>query len=264
MFARSSVAPILRPEHLTAERLERLRKIPGILKNAPTSSHLELDGIQIPRGAITEISGPPGSGKTQWTLRLISQTFQLQDSLGSDRHSPTMERIGTVGASGSPDRAAHRESLSAGLKVGLKIGWIEDTFTANPRGFAEEGVDLRQFLFIEGGKDSLWAAHQLLRSRLFDIVVLWVRESILSVQEPSVELRKLQLSAEQAGTPVLLLSSQPRPTGVNWPVAVQISMNPQTRQAELLQVSPRSEEVRHERSRFGFNRSRAHRRLHSA
>jgi hypothetical protein len=51
---------------------------------------------------------------------------------------------------------------------------------------------------------------------------------------------------------------------VNWPVAVQISMNPQTRQAEFLQVSPRSEEVRHERSRFGFNRSRAHRRLHSA
>jgi RecA/RadA recombinase len=260
MFARSSVAPILRPEQLTAERLEQLRKIPGILKSTPLASHLEFEGIQIPRGAITEISGPPGSGKTQWTLRLISQTFQLQDSLGSDRHSPTMERIGTVGASGGPDGAAPRDAL----KVGLKVGWIEDTFTANPRGFAEEGVDLRQFLFIEGGRDSLWAAHQILRSRLFDIVVLWVRESILSVQEPSVELRKLQLSAEQAGTPVLLLSSQPRPTGVNWPVSLQISMNPQTRQAELLQLSPRSEEVRHERSRFSFNRLRAHRRLHSA
>lgn len=260
MFARTSIAPILRPEQLTSERLERLRQIPGVLKSAPHASHHEFEGIRIPRGAITEISGPPGSGKTQWTLRLISQVFQLQDSLDTDRHSPTTERIGTVGVSESPDRAA----LRAGQKVGQRVGWIEDTFTANPRGFAEQGVDLRQFLFIEGGKDSLWAAHQLLRSRLFDFVVLWVRESILSVEEPSVELRKLQLSAEQAGTPVLLLSSHPRPTGVNWPVALQIAMNPQTRLAEVLQLSPRSEEVRHERPRFGFSSPRAHRRLHSA
>ena len=199
MFSKLSIAPILKPE-----QLERLRNIPGILKQAPKSSHLEFEGIRIPRGAITENSGPAGSGKTEWTLRFIQQNF--------DQHSKH-ERIGSVETA--------------------RVCWIEDVFTANPRGFTEHGLDLSRFLFVEGGRDSLWATHQVLRSQLFDAVVLWVRESVLSVSEPSVELRKLQLSAEQAGVPLLLLSPQPRPTGVNWPVALQITMDPHSRTAKV-------------------------------
>ena len=216
MFSKLSIAPILKPE-----QLERLRNIPGILKQAPDSPHPEFEGIRIPRGAITEISGPAGSGKTEWTLRFIQQNF--------DQHSKH-ERIGSVETA--------------------RVCWIEDVFTANPRGFTEHGLDLSRFLFVEGGRDSLWATHQVLRSQLFDAVVLWVRESVLSVNEPSVELRKLQLSAEQAGVPLLLLSPQPRPTGVNWPVALQIAMDPNTRTAKVLEKSPRSEEVDHERRKF--------------
>ncbi len=224
MFSKLSIAPVLSGDQLT--RLARLRQIPGVLPKAPTAPHFEFEGIPVPRGAITEISGPAGSGKTEWTLRFIRQTLRQN----FDQHSQNCERIGSVETA--------------------RVCWIEDVFTANPRGFAEHGLDLSHFLFVEGGRDSLWATHQVLRSQLFDAVVLWVRESVLSVSEPSVELRKLQLSAEQAGVPLLLLSPHPRPTGVNWPVALQIAMDPRTRTAQVLDKSPRSEEVDHERRKL--------------
>ncbi len=244
MLTRLNIAPVLTADHLRqTDRLARLRETPGILKTPPASPHIEHDGIFVPRGAITEISGPPGSGKTEWTLRFISSCFSNLCSSAKDsgQHSNQDERIGMVGSGGVVQNRTTR--------VATRVAWIEDAFTANPRGFAEHGADLSQFLFVEGGKDALWATHQVLRSQLFGAVVLWVRESVLSATKPSVELRKLQLSAEQAGAPLLLLCSQPRPTGVNWPVSLQMNMDPRTRRPRILQQSPRSEEVGHERRR---------------
>ena len=123
MFSKLSIAPILKPE-----QLERLRTIPGILKQAPESPPLEFEGIRIPRGAITEISGPAGSGKTEWTLRFISQHF--------GQHSQNCERIGMDETGRMESRVAPGQS-----RVVQRVGWIEDTFTANPRGFAEHGLD---------------------------------------------------------------------------------------------------------------------------
>jgi hypothetical protein len=227
MLTRLNIAPVL-----TADRLARLREIPGILKTPPASPHIEHDGILVPRGAITEISGPPGSGKTEWTLGFIAEALSelSQNSKDSGQHSNQNERIGMAGSGGVARNPAAEHAAG-------RVAWIEDCFTANPRGFAEHGVDLGRLLFIEGGKDSLWATHQVLRSQLFGAVVLWVRESLLSVAEPSVELRKLQLSAEQAGVPL------------------QIAMDPGTRTARVLEKSPRSEEVDHERPRHFRQRS---------
>ncbi|MFN7684541.1 MAG: hypothetical protein ACK5QT_03920 [Oligoflexia bacterium] len=225
MLSHVSIAPILRPE-----QLRKLREIPGILKHEPRPKSFEHGGIQIPCSALTEISGPPGSGKTEWTLQFIA-------SLSAAPKNSAANAIPGSDPRGTPC-------------VYPRVAWIEDAFSANPRGFAEHGVDLRNFLFIEGGKDSLWAAHQVLRSQLFGVAVLWVRESILSSSQPSVELRKLQLSAEQAGVPLLLLSPQPRPSGANWPLALQIAMDPGTRRPTVLHYSPRSEEISHDRPRF--------------
>ena len=70
MLTRPSIAPVLSGDQVL--RLSRLREIPGLLKSPPSSPFIEHDGIRIPRRAITEISGPPGSGKTEWTLQFLS------------------------------------------------------------------------------------------------------------------------------------------------------------------------------------------------
>lgn len=198
-----SVAPILSTEvnadgsATLTRKLEKLRSISGILPCPPPSRDAlfwEQAERAVPRGAITEISGPFGSGKTEAVVHFI---------------------------------AKHQETLG-------RVAWIEDRFTAYPTGFLQHGVQLSRMLFIEGGTESLWAAHQVLRSQLFGAVVLFVRDSILSVHQPRVELRKLQLSAEQSNACMFLLTHQPRPQGASWPLAMQLQANPNTRRIEGL------------------------------
>ncbi len=203
-----SVAPILSLESSTppaatglptvdgsavlASKLEKLRSISGVLKGLPPSRDAlfwEQADLSVPRGALTEVSGPFGSGKTEAVVKFIAQ---------------------------------HQHSLG-------RVAWIEDRFSAYPTGFLQHGVDLSRMLFIEGGAESLWAAHQVLRSQVFGAVVLFVRESTLSASEPRVELRRLQLSAEQSNACVFLLTHQPRPQGASWPLALQLQINSNTR-----------------------------------
>ena len=200
-----SVAPILSMDQAADDstalerRLERLRSISGVLKSPPPSrdallwEHAE---VSVPRGALTEVSGPYGSGKTEALLKFI---------------------------------AAHQQALG-------RVAWIEDRFTAYPTGFLQQGVDLSRLLFIEGGAESIWAAHQVLRSQIFGAVVIFVREATLSASEPRVELRRLQLSAEQSNACVFLLTHQPRPQGASWPLALQLRANPDTRRLDVLKA----------------------------
>ena len=205
-----SVAPILSlssnalssPESpssssILTTRLEKLRSISGVLKNLPPAREAlfwEKADALVPRGALTEISGPIGSGKTEAVLNFLAE---------------------------------HQQSLG-------RVAWIEDRFTAYPTGFLQQGVDLSRLLFIEGGNESVWAAHQVLRSQVFGAVVLFVRESTLSASEPRIELRRLQLSAEQSNACVFLLTHQPRPQGASWPLALQLQADPQSRRLKIL------------------------------
>ncbi len=102
----------------------------------------------------------------------------------------------------------------------LRVAWIEDRLTAYPSAFPQLGVELSRLLFIEGGKDTLWAAHQAIRSQLFGIVVI---SAASLATASSIELRRLQLSAEHAHCPVILLSEKSRASG-NWPFALQIQV----------------------------------------
>lgn len=184
------------PAALSA-KLEKLRSISGVLPCPPPSREAlswEQADVSVPRGALTEVSGPFGSGKTEAVVKFI---------------------------------ARHQESLG-------RVAWIEDRFTAYPTGFLQHGVDLSRMLFIEGGAESIWAAHQVLRSQVFGSVILFVRESTLSASEPRVELRRLQLSAEQSNACVFLLTHQPRPQGASWPLALQLQANANTRRLDVL------------------------------
>ena len=107
-----SVAPILSMDQpadgsaTLGHRLEKLRSISGVLKSPPPSRGAlpwKQATVPVPRGALTEVSGPTGSGKTEALLKFI---------------------------------ATHQHELG-------RVAWIEDRFTAYPTGFLQHGIDLR-------------------------------------------------------------------------------------------------------------------------
>lgn len=127
------------------------------------SSFFEL----IEKGALSELSGPRGGGKTEAVLRFIAE----------------------AGADGRVSRVA----------------WIERDFTVYPCAFPLHQVALERVLFVDAGRDprhALWAAQQVLASQVFGIVVLGLGEAV----EDPVVLRRLQLAAEKAQATVVFLS----------------------------------------------------------
>ena len=98
----------------------------------------------------------------------------------------------------------------------LRAAWIEDHFTIYPCALPQQGVQLDRILFVTGLSDSLWAAHQALRSQLFGVVIL------SALLKGKTDLRRLQLSAEQANASVVLLTETPTVQGA-WPISLQIN-----------------------------------------
>lgn len=180
--------------------LAELRALVGVLKTPPIKevfpfSRLGAD-LGIPRGAVTEVSGPSGGGKTETVLSFLAEN------------------------------------------ASIRVAWIEDELTAYPCAFPQAGVALERVLFVdlarpnrfsadlarpnrfskEAGLDALWTTHQILRSQLFGIVVL------NSKQIYERDLRRLQLSSEQAQASLILLSDSPKIRGA-WPIAFQLEVN---------------------------------------
>jgi hypothetical protein len=141
----------------------------------------EAPGGGIARGALTEVSGPDGAGKTSFVLRFL---------------------------------AAHPE---------LRVAWLEAPFTAYPPAFPRHGVEPERLLFVDAPEEhALWAAHQLIRSQLFDVVVL--RAEIAD----TAALRRLQLEAERARASVIRLAEEAtsaRGAGSTWMIDRQIRIS---------------------------------------
>lgn len=97
----------------------------------------------------------------------------------------------------------------------LQTAWIEPTLSINPYALWQRGVDVSKILFIEGGKASVWAAHQVLQSQAFELLTL----SGLRLDER--ELRRLQLLTEKCESHLILLSPEPLKS---WALALQIEV----------------------------------------
>ena len=54
----------------------------------------------------------------------------------------------------------------------LRVAWIEESLTIYPSAVAQRSVALSRVLFIEAHAEIFWATYQVLRSNLFDCVVL--------------------------------------------------------------------------------------------
>lgn len=141
----------------------------------------------------------------------VAETFPFH-GLG-DAGLPRGAVIGVSGEAGGGKTECLLRFLAE--NAGLRVAWVEESFTIFPSAFPQNGVSLERVLFIEGG---LWAVHQLLRSQIFQVVVF----STAGVAE-EIALRRLQLAAGRARASVILMS--PEPIAVRgatpWPIAVQ-------------------------------------------
>jgi hypothetical protein len=77
-------------------------------------------------------------------------------------------------------------------------------------------------LFVEAGKDILWASLQLIQSRIFKIVVISTTAEG-SKRFTDVELRRLQLAAEKAAVAAVLLTE--KPTQAAWAIVFQAEVD---------------------------------------
>ena len=98
----------------------------------------------------------------------------------------------------------------------LRVAWVEEDLTIYPNALAQRNVTLSQLLFVEARKDVLWATIQVLRSNLFDCVVLSVHKLF-----EEKNLRRLQLESEKGHVGIFFLTEE---THTAWPVALQIKI----------------------------------------
>lgn len=98
----------------------------------------------------------------------------------------------------------------------LRVAWVEKDFTVYPCAFLQQKVKLDRVLFVDTPQ-YLWAAHQVLKSQIFEVVVL-------SASIPTeIQLRRLQIEAKKSGTTVILLTDCLTEVGT-WPVAMQVDV----------------------------------------
>jgi hypothetical protein len=159
-------------------------------KSSPESYRFSQLESGLPKGAVVEVSGQAGGGKTEVVLRFLSE---------------------------NPD---------------ARVAWIEDELTIYPCAFPQNRVGLERVLFVESrpskghpnedagtshrSDETLWTAHQILRSQVFGVVVLRVARAL-----DEMALRRLQLAAEKTQTTLILLTEEAARRGT-WPIAVQL------------------------------------------
>jgi hypothetical protein len=93
----------------------------------------------------------------------------------------------------------------------FNVAWVESEWTVYPEAFPQHGVDLDRVLFVEAEDDFCWASLQLLRSGLFQVLVLSGDQTY-----SDRILRRIQIESEKAGAVTLLLRSSPSKWGRNF------------------------------------------------
>lgn len=97
----------------------------------------------------------------------------------------------------------------------LRIACLEEDNRIFPRAFPQHRVSLDRILFVETGSQTLWTLQQLLKSGLFQILI--VRGAI----DGSSNLKRLQLLSE--AVPAIVLFWTDRPSEINtWYYQLQI------------------------------------------
>ncbi len=95
----------------------------------------------------------------------------------------------------------------------IKAAWVESVFSLYPCAILQRKIALNRLLFNEAKQDVPWVILQLLRSQLFQTV-------IVDVACPDIRtLRRWQLATEKANCGLILLSNSLQSA---WPIKTQI------------------------------------------
>ncbi|HTL12946.1 MAG TPA: hypothetical protein VL588_10685 [Bdellovibrionota bacterium] len=168
--------------NLREKLLRVVQAAPYQVRGFRAHSHLPPAVEGIPQGAVTEVSGPSGGGKTEWMLRFL---------------------------------ARHPELSCIWIEQG-------ERHSLYPAALHQRGVDPGRVLCVEvaetGSQRVLWAALQALSSRLAPVVVVGLAEG--TSLEP-VDLRRLQIEAERSGATAVVMAENPT-EGPSWPLALQL------------------------------------------
>jgi len=99
---------------------------------------------------------------------------------------------------------------------GLRAAWVEQRFSLLPSALLQRRVNLEKIFFVEGGKDSAWAASSILRSQLFPLIIYHAPYG------EERELRRFQLLAERSASTMILLRDQPLEERA-WPIRISLA-----------------------------------------
>jgi hypothetical protein len=97
----------------------------------------------------------------------------------------------------------------------LKAAWLEERFSLLPSAFPQREANLEKIFFVEGGKESAWAARVILRAQLFPLLVYHAPYA------DERELRRFQLLAERSATTMILLGEKPLLERA-WPIRLSL------------------------------------------
>jgi hypothetical protein len=86
----------------------------------------------------------------------------------------------------------------------LKVAWIEEHFSINPFGLQQNKIQPHKVVFVEAGREIEWAAVQALRSKIFQVLVLYGEFKDIK------SLRRIQLASEKANAATLWLTPKPQ------------------------------------------------------
>jgi hypothetical protein len=177
-----------------------LAEIPGVKQGMPKREFFRfpqflMTGTQclagLPRGAIIEISGVQGAGKTELVLKFLAANPQARVAW--------IEQEFTAYPCAFPQQGVRLD----------RVLFVQVTARAGSAGVSSSE------------DDPLWTVHQVLKSQVFGMAVLTLSREHL--RDP-VALRRLQIAAERSGCSVILLTDQPSSTAC-WPVSVQIQVS---------------------------------------
>jgi len=190
--ARSSPAQI---EALLADLGPRLGR-GGALRPTPplhASGLAAIDALLgggFPGGGVSEIVGPPSSGRTSVALALLARTTRPPDATGRTNHAKN-------------------------ASLGALAAWIDRADSFDPVSAEAAGVNLENVLWVRAGnwREALRCGERLLETEGLPLIVLDLA-SPLPATRPTRPTRKeeaipqsawIRLARKAAGTPALLL-----------------------------------------------------------